>query len=65
MEGGVFSEVVELFGENGDCRLPVCTERPMSSAKARVVDVAGREETSLSRRMSMLRTKRVGDMGQP
>ena len=37
----------------------------MSSAKARMVEVEGRDLERLSRRMSMQRTKRVGDMGHP
>ena len=37
----------------------------MLSAKAQRVEVEGREVASLSRRRSMQRTKRVGDIGQP
>ena len=39
--------------------------RPMSSAKARRVEVGGRFRDNLSISMSMQRAKRVGDIGQP
>ena len=39
--------------------------RPMSSAKAGRVEVEGRFRDNLTIKMSMQRTKRVGDVGQP
>ncbi len=41
------------------------TVRPMSSAKARMLEVVGRFFESLSNSISMQRTNRVGDIGQP
>ncbi len=41
------------------------TDKPMSSAKARSVDVVGSVFASWSISISRQRTKRVGDIGQP
>ena len=49
----------------GKVSLRFSTDKPMSPAKARSVEVGGRVLIKLPRRMSMHRTKSVGDMGQP